>query len=153
MVPTPLAELLMDADGKTVVLVTGVFDVLHQDHVIFLEKAKELGDVLVVAIESDTRVKQIKGDLRPHFPEETRKKNLDELAIADMVVILPDEFSQTLHHQTFIAQIQPDYLAVSSHTAHLDKKQAIMSLHGGKVVVVHEHNPDESTTQLLFASS
>ncbi len=153
MVPTPLADFLMAADGTRVVLVTGVFDVLHQEHLVFLEKAKELGDVLVVCIESDVRVRQIKGPDRPHFSEFERKHHLDELEIADMVVILPDEFSQPLHHQTFISQIQPDFLAVSSHTAHLDKKQAIMSLHGGKVVVVHEHNPDESTSQLLSRSS
>ncbi len=51
--------------GLKIVLVTGVFDLLHQEHVIFLAKAKSGGDLLIVAIESDMRVKKIKGNDRP----------------------------------------------------------------------------------------
>lgn len=149
MVPTPLAELLNENDGKTVVLVTGVFDVLHQEHIHFLENAREMGDILVVALESDARVRQIKGPSRPHFSQAERRANLLELEIADCIVILPEDFSRPEHHQAVISQIQPTYLAVSSHTKHLDKKQAILSQYGGKVVVVLEYNPEVSTTQIL----
>lgn len=149
VLPTPLAELLIERDGNTVVLVTGVFDVLHQEHIHFLLNAKEMGDILIIAIESDKRVAQIKGPTRPHFPQHERRRQLVELDIADCVVILPEDFSKPEHHRAIISQIQPTYLAVSSHTKHLDKKQAIVSEYGGRVVVVHEHNPVDSTTHIL----
>ncbi len=149
MLPTPLTTLLNENDGKTVVLVTGVFDVLHQEHLHFLEAAKECGDLLVVALESDARVRQIKGPNRPHFSQVERCEHLVALNIADCVVILPEEFSSSDHHRAVIAQIRPTYLAVSSHTKHLEKKRAILSEYGGTVIVVHDHNPNESTTQIL----
>ncbi len=147
--PTPLAELLNDHDGETTVLVTGVFDVLHQEHINFLKKARELGTILVVALESDSRVRHLKGSTRPHFPQQKRRVQILDLALADIVVILPEEFSDPEHHRAVISQIQPTYLAVSSHTQHLDKKQAILAEYGGRVVVVHEENPAVSTTKLL----
>ncbi|GIK84506.1 MAG: hypothetical protein BroJett025_11280 [Patescibacteria group bacterium] len=134
--------------GKKV-LVTGVFDVLHEEHRNFLKKAKSLGEYLVVGIESDVRVRQIKGEGRPVNTEQLRKKNVEALAIADEVFILPEQFSKPEDHSTLIQKIRPDYLAVSSHTKHLDKKQAILEQFGGEVVVVHEYNPKISTTKLL----
>lgn len=153
MLPTPLADLLNENDGKIIVLVTGVFDVLHQEHIHFLENAKEMGDIFIVALESDTRVRQIKGPSRPHFSQTERRAHLLELGIADCIVILPEEFYLPEHHQAVISQIQPTYLAVSSHTKHLDKKQAILSQYGGKVVVVLDYNPEESTTNILEKSA
>lgn len=134
---------------KKKVLVTGVFDVLHQEHSTFLKKAKELGDYLIVGIESDVRVRQMKGAERPVFTQDVRKKSLEALKIADEVFILPEKFSNSEDHLALIKKIKPDYLAVSSHTKHLDKKRAILEQCGGKVVVVHKHNPNISTTQLL----
>lgn len=149
MLPTPLAELLNDVDGQTTVLVTGVFDVLHQEHIHFLTNAKEAGDVLIVAIESDTRVRQIKGSGRPHFSQQQRRAHLLELELADSVVILPESFSDPEEHTAVISQIRPTYLAVSSHTKHLDKKEHILAKDGGTVLVVHTFNPTESTSLLL----
>jgi cytidyltransferase-like protein len=130
-------------------LVTGFFDVLHQEHRRFLEKAKQLGGALVVGLESDARARQVKGEGRPIFPQEQRQKNLEEWGIADSIFILPDSFSSPQDHDDLIRIIHPRYLAVSSHTKHLDKKQAILSKYGGEVKIVHEHNPNISTTLLL----
>jgi len=149
MLPTPLADVLNETDGLTRVLVTGVFDVLHQEHLHFLANAREMGDILIVALESDARVRQIKGPTRPHFSQAERRRQLLDLDAADIVVILPEEFSHPEQHQAVISQIQPTYLAVSSHTQRLDKKQAILSQYGGRVVVVLDYNPNESTTKLL----
>lgn len=131
------------------VLVTGVFDVLHPEHIIFLKKARSLGKELLVYIESDVRVRQIKGQGRPINGQLQRKVALEQLGIADRVEVLPDCFSSPADHRALLAQVQPDVLAVSEHTAHLDKKQALMQEVGGRVVVVHAHNPRVSTTQLL----
>lgn len=130
------------------VLVTGVFDVLHTEHKTFLQKAKQLG-YLLVGVESDVRVADMKGPGRPIHSQNERVKNLQALGIADEVFVLPEDFSLPEHHRNLIQSIQPDYLAVSSHTKHIDKKQKIMNEFGGSVVVVHEHNPEVSTTLLL----
>jgi len=151
MLPTDVAKLIEDFHRLhlSIVFVSGVFDLLHEEHVTFLRKAKAIGDVLVVAIESDVRVRQIKGEGRPVNSQEVRKQRLAELAFIDVVFILPDDFSQPEHHRQLIREIKPAFLAVSSHSAHLDKKRAIVEEFGGELKIVHEHNPNISTTQLL----
>lgn len=132
-----------------IVLATGVFDVLHEEHVVFLQKAKELGGRLVVGIESDVRVRQLKGEGRPINAQAVRKANLEKLGIADEVFVLPEQFTSEKDYRALLAQLKPDILAVSSHTPHLDKKQRLMQEIGGKVVVVHDHNPAVSSTILI----
>lgn len=137
-------------NGLKIILVTGVFDILHQEHLAFLEKAKALG-YLFVAIESDPRVRQIKGDGRPVNSAEKRQHNLEATGIMDQVVILPESFGAPEVRQQFLDELKPNVLAVSSHTAHLDKKRAMMEAIGGTLEIVHQHNPNVSTTQLLMA--
>jgi D-beta-D-heptose 7-phosphate kinase/D-beta-D-heptose 1-phosphate adenosyltransferase len=84
------------------VLVTGVFDLLHEEHILFLKKAKALGDYLVVGIESDVRVKQMKGEGRPVNSQSIRVENLKSLNIIDEVFVLPQEFSKPSDHTTLI---------------------------------------------------
>lgn len=131
------------------VLVTGVFDVLHEEHTNFLKKAKDLGDYLIVGLESDVRVRQMKGEGRPVNYQNIRKSNIEALKIADEVFILPEQFSKPEDHKKLIRKIKPDYLAVSSHTKFLDRKQAILDEFGGEVVVVHDHNPKISSTKII----
>jgi rfaE bifunctional protein nucleotidyltransferase chain/domain len=134
---------------KKIVLATGVFDILHQEHLLFLEKAKKTGDVLIVGLESDVRVKIMKGEGRPINSQAKRKTILEEQKIADLVFILPEEFCTPQDHDDLIRIIHPDILAVSSHTSHLDKKRAIVEKYGGELRVVHQHNPSISTTLIL----
>lgn len=135
--------------NKTTVLVTGVFDLLHREHIIFLRKAQKLGDHLIIGIESDKRVREIKGPNRPINDQETRKSNLEFEQIADEVIILPEQFAKKEDHIKLIKKVKPDILAVSSHTAHIDKKEKIMNMLGGRVEVIHDHNPAISTTLIL----
>jgi rfaE bifunctional protein nucleotidyltransferase chain/domain len=135
--------------GKKIVLVTGVFDILHQLHRLFLEKAKAAGDFLVVGLESDLRVTAMKGKGRPINPELVRQKNVTALNLADIVFILPEQFAGPVDHEALIAAIRPAVLAVSSHTKHLESKSKILQKHGGQVIVVLEHDPSVSTTKLL----
>lgn len=134
---------------QKIVLVTGVFDLLHQEHQRFLKKAKAVGDFLVVGIESDVRVQQIKGKDRPIHNQEVRKANLETLGIADVVFILPEKFSHPSDHELLISQIQPDVLAVSSHSQHLEKKAVIVKKYGGEIKIVHQHNPKVSSTIII----
>src|SRR5688572_18097608 len=108
-------ELLEQArkQKKKIVLVTGVFDVLHEEHKRFLEAARKEGDFLLIGIESDVRVRTMKGENRPYFSEEKRKDHLEAWNIANSVFILPEQFSRPADHDALIAQIRPDVLAVS----------------------------------------
>lgn len=139
----------LHSTGKKVVLVTGVFDLLHSEHHAFLTKAKQQGNYLVVAIESDVRVKELKGSGRPVWSQEQRKQALQEVDCVDAVFVLPDNFGEVSQREKLIAEIRPDVLAVSSHSPHLEKKRKILEKYGGEVRIVHDHNPAVSTTQLL----
>ena len=135
--------------GFKIVLVTGVFDVLHAEHYLFLQAAKSAGDYLLVGVEADRRVRAMKGKGRPVYPQNTRLENLTKLTYIDHVFLLPEKFDKTTHHDRLIGLLKPDILAISSHTSHQIEKQTIMSKHGGKLVVVHPHNPNISSTQLI----
>ena len=134
------------------VLVTGVFDVLHQEHKKFLRAAKKEGDYLIVGLETDNRVKKIKGESRPINSQEQRKTNLESLGIADEVFILPSEFTKKSDYQGLIKEISPNILAVSAHTLHLDVKEKIMNECGGKLKIVLNHNPRFSSTKIINGS-
>lgn len=137
------------AQGKQLVLATGVFDLLHQEHHNFLTQAKQAGDLLVVGVETDSRVTQMKGPGRPINPQASRLRALNQLNVADYTFLLPAQFNTQADWETFIDQLRPDIYAVSSHTSHLKNKRLIMKKYGGRVKIVHQHNPAVSTTQLL----
>ncbi len=137
------------ASRKLTVLVTGVFDILHREHLNFLRLAKAQGEKLLVGIESDIRVKQIKGFDRPVNSQQVRKAKLDDLGLADEVFILPEQFSQPEDHERLIARLRPDILAVYSHTPNLYKKRQLLKRYGGRVVEVLKQNPNVSTTLIL----
>jgi rfaE bifunctional protein nucleotidyltransferase chain/domain len=151
LLPTATQQILAAARAKNhrVVLVTGVFDLLHAEHRLFLQKACQQGDVLVIGVESDVRVRQMKGPGRPVNSQAQRKKQLEKLKLAEAVFILPEEFFLPIHHEALISAVQPAVLAVSAHTAHQAEKAAILQKYGGQVIVVHEHNPAVSSTKLL----
>lgn len=136
-------------DLKTVVLVTGVFDLLHSEHQKFLEKARAIGNYLIVGIESDSRVREMKGPDRPIEPQAVRAKNVFETGVVDEVEILPEAFSRPEHHRSFLGLLRPHLLAVSSNSPFMEAKRQLMALFGGELRVVLEHNPNVSTTQLV----
>ncbi len=151
--PSLLQQLqILQQQSKKITLVTGVFDLLHQEHQLFLRKAAALGDLLVIGVESDARVRQMKGADRPWHDQDQRVANLQQLGIASLVFLLPEDFSKPADHEELILAIRPAFLAVSSHTAHLLEKQEILTKYGGEVKIVHQHNPAISTTSLLKSS-
>src|SRR5919202_6537607 len=78
------------AAGKRVVFTNGVFDLLHVGHVRYLDQARALGDVLVVAINSNRAVRELKGPNRPIFDEAERAEILAALRCVDYVTIFDD---------------------------------------------------------------
>lgn len=102
---------------KTVVLVGGCFDILHLGHIIFLEKAKKMGDKLVVLLESDQKVKILKGGYRPIHTQKERARILLALKAVDQVVCLP-YMETAAQYDQLIARIKPDIIAVTKAYPH-----------------------------------
>lgn len=138
-----VADKLHEAQKK-IVLATGFFDLLHEEHIHFLRAAKAVGDVLIVAVESDERARVLKGEGRPI---ETQSLRLTKLTpFADYLISLGADFNNPQAFESLIAAVKPTHLAVSSHTAHQDKKSALVEKYGGTLKIVHTHNPSVSTT-------
>jgi rfaE bifunctional protein nucleotidyltransferase chain/domain len=93
-------------DGKSVVFTNGCFDILHRGHVHVLRQAKALGDLLIVALNSDRSVKAIKGPRRPILPEIDRVELIGAMEMVDYLVLFdePDPYN-------LIAAIKPNILA------------------------------------------
>jgi D-beta-D-heptose 7-phosphate kinase/D-beta-D-heptose 1-phosphate adenosyltransferase len=92
-------------NGRRVVFTNGCFDLLHPGHIRSLEHARSLGDALVVGLNSDASVRQLKGEGRPVIPERERAEILGALECVDGVVIFGD-----LTPQRVIAALLPDVL-------------------------------------------
>jgi rfaE bifunctional protein nucleotidyltransferase chain/domain len=88
-----IAELAasLRADGKRIVFTNGVFDILHAGHVTYLEKARALGDVLVVGLNTDASVRRLKGPERPINSEDDRACVIAALRAVDHVILFGDD--------------------------------------------------------------
>jgi len=93
------------AGGKRLVFTNGVFDLLHVGHVRYLAQARALGEALVVAINSDRTVRELKGPARPVFDQAERAEILAALRVVDYVVVFDDVSPRSL-----IAELLPDVL-------------------------------------------
>ena len=95
----------LKARRKRIVFTNGCFDILHVGHIRYLRKAKSLGDILVVGLNTDRSVRLIKGEKRPIVPQEDRAEVLASLEFVDYVVFFdePDPF-------TLIGKVKPHIL-------------------------------------------
>lgn len=103
-----LDHLLVEVDkhrrqGKEIVSTSGCFDILHAGHVTYLEEAKRKGDILIILLNSDTSVKQLKGEERPIVPQEERATVIAGLEAVDYVCIFYEKTPCNV-----IRKIQPD---------------------------------------------
>ena len=130
--------------GKKVVTTNGCFDILHVGHLRYLQAAKRLGDMLVVAINSDDSVQAIKGDKRPLVPENERAEILAALECVDYVMI----FSE-LDPIQFLKELRPD-IHVKGGDYTLDQvigRETVESL-GGELRLM-PGVPEKSTSSLI----
>ena len=127
----PLLAILRAA-GKKIVFTNGCFDIIHTGHTRYLAKAKSLGDILIVAVNSDASVRMIKGDKRPINSEADRMETLAALEVVDFVTIFnePDPYR-------VISEIKPDVL-VKGGDWPIEKiiGRDIVEARGGRVVNV-----------------
>ncbi|HEY2461493.1 MAG TPA: D-glycero-beta-D-manno-heptose 1-phosphate adenylyltransferase [Candidatus Acidoferrum sp.] len=92
-------------NGRRIVFTNGCFDLLHPGHIDTLEKARALGDALIVGLNSDSGVRQLKGPDRPILPEQERAEILAALECVDAVIIFAEPTPREV-----IAQLLPDVL-------------------------------------------
>ena len=131
-------------EGSVVVTTNGCFDVLHLGHLRYLQAARKLGDLLVVAVNSDDSVRQLKGENRPLVPEDERAEMLAGLECVDYVVIFPE-----LTPIELLSELKPN-LHVKGGDYKLEQlvEREIVEENGGKVVV-GINVPGKSTTNLI----
>jgi len=127
-------------EGKTIVFTNGCFDILHVGHVTYLNRAKGLGDILVLALNSDSSVEAIKGPSRPVVPQNERAYIMASLDMVDYVTIFDEETPLEL-----IEHIEPDILVKGgdwSEDTVIGREW--VEKRGGKVVIIPQFN--ESAT-------
>jgi D-beta-D-heptose 7-phosphate kinase/D-beta-D-heptose 1-phosphate adenosyltransferase len=116
--------------GRRIVFTNGVFDLLHPGHVRYLQKAKTLGDRLIVGVNSDRSVRVNKGDGRPIVPELERAEIVASLACVDAAVVFDEETPLSL-----ITAIQPDVLVKGADWAEdAIVGRDVVEARGGRVV-------------------
>lgn len=132
------------ARGEQIVLTNGCFDLLHVGHIRYLRGAKALGGKLVVALNSDASVRQIKGEGRPLMPADERAEILAALAVVDAVVIFDEPNVRAL-----IREVHPDVQAKGTDYTrdNVPERDEVLA-YGGRVEIVGD-SKDHSTTSLL----
>lgn len=129
--------------GERVVFTNGCFDLLHPGHVRLLERAREHGSRLVVAVNSDASVRGLKGPARPILPERERAVTLASLASVDAVTVFGEETPHAL-----LAALLPDVLVKGADWAHWIAGREIVEASGGDVFAIPVE-PGYSTTDIV----
>lgn len=118
------------AEGKRIVFTNGVFDLMHPGHLRCLQYARQLGDALVVGVNSDRSVRAIKGESRPVVTEDERAELLAALACVDLVVVFDEETPRAL-----LSLLRPDVLVKGGDwPEHAIVGRDIVEALGGRVV-------------------
>ena len=132
------------ARGQKVVFTNGCFDILHRGHLHVLREAKALGDLLIVAVNSDGSVKRLKGPSRPVIGEAGRSELIAALEMVDYVTLFAETDPRRL-----IEEIQPDILAKGGDWRRDQVVGAdIVERNGGKVAVI-PYLKGFSTTEII----
>lgn len=125
--------------GLRIVLTSGVFDLFHVGHAQYLEKAKALGDILIVGVDSDEKVRERKGPSRPVVPENERVLILSHVRHADVITLknISDE------DNNLIKIVKPNVLVLSKSTKHKEEMMLEKSKYCDEIVLLE---PQSSTS-------
>ena len=138
---------LVDADrrsGLTVAFANGCFDLLHVGHVRYLAGAKQEGDRLVVAVNSDESVRALKGARRPVLPEAARAELVAALGVVDYVVVFPERTVERL-----LLMLRPDvHCKGTDYTTETVPERDVVAGYGGRVAIVGD--PKNHSTDALI---
>lgn len=134
--------------SKTIVLVGGCFDVIHEAHIEFLKKAKMQGDILVLLLESDENIRKMKGENRPVNNFIKRANNLESLVIVDYIIRLSSKVSDS-YYFNLTKLIQPDIIALTKGDPLTEKKKQQAIEVGGQIREVMERDKKYSSTKII----
>ncbi len=130
--------------GSKIVLANGCFDLFHVGHVRYLNGARELGDVLVVGVNSDRQVRYLKGANRPFMPDHERAEIVAAFKAVDLVTVF-DEPTVT----ELLLALKPDVHAKGTdYTVDTVPEREIVRGYGGRVAIVGDPK-DHSSTELI----
>ena len=131
-------------DGRRIVFTNGCFDVLHVGHVRYLEGAKALGEVLVVAVNSDEQVHKQKGAGRPLMPQDQRAEIVAALDAVDFVIIFEEPTVAEL-----LLALKPDIHAKGTdYTVDTVPERDVVRSYGGRVAIAGD-SKDHSSSQMI----
>ena len=134
----------LKAERRSVVFTNGCFDIIHRGHVEYLSKARAMGDVLVVGLNTDASVRRLKGPSRPVVDQDDRAVVMAALAVVDYVCLFSEDTPLEL-----ITAIVPDVLVKGADWP-IDKVvgREVVESAGGRVQAI-EFVPDRSTTSII----
>ena len=132
------------AVGRSLAFANGCFDILHVGHTRYLTASAEEADVLIVAINDDASVRQLKGEGRPILPADARAELVAALASVDYVVVFPE-----LTVGPLLEAVRPDvHCKGTDYTVESVPERAIVQAYGGRTAIVGDPK-DHSTRELL----
>lgn len=136
-------------NNRKIVLANGCFDFFHVGHIRYLAGAKAFGDCLIVAVNSDEQVRNLKGANRPLMPEKERAEMISAIRLVDYVTIFPEPTVEEL-----IRALRPDFHAKGTdYTAETVPEREIVREYGGRVVIVGDPKNHSSTELIHFAKN
>jgi rfaE bifunctional protein nucleotidyltransferase chain/domain len=130
------------ADGQRVVFTNGCYDILHPGHIRLLERARSIGDKLILALNTDESVQRLKGLTRPFFDQETRARLALHLEAVDAVTLFAEDTPREL-----IAAVVPDVLVKGADWSHFIAGREEVEAAGGEVLAL-PLEPGFSTTDI-----
>lgn len=134
--------------NKTIVLTGGCFDVLHIGHFSLFEYAKKEGDILMVLLENDEKIKKIKGLKRPLHRQKERAYMLSHINFINYIILLPFLNSND-EYDSIIERIKPTFIAITKDDPNiLDKNRQAKKI-GAKVKEVISYMPEKSSSGIL----
>ncbi len=131
------------SEGKKVVFTNGCYDILHPGHVRLLESARSLGDVLILALNTDASVQRLKGMSRPILSQDARAELAMALEAVDAVTFFDEDTPREL-----IAEVLPDFLVKGADWSHFIAGREEVEAAGGQVLAL-PLEPGFSTTNLV----
>lgn len=141
--PLLVARAQWKRDGKTVVFTNGCYDILHPGHIRLLESARSLGDILILALNTDASVQRLKGPARPVIAGQERAELASMLAAVDAVILFDEETPREL-----IALVLPDILVKGADWSHFIAGREEVEAAGGQVLAL-PLEPGYSTTGIV----
>lgn len=142
-----LADVRERHINEKIVLTSGTFDLFHTGHLSYLEKVKSHGDIVVVMLSGDKRVKTRKGNKRPIIGEKDRARILDSLKVVNYVFIdsseMPPEATDSVHAE-ILEKLQPDFYVTDG-----PDPRFYTLIDQSRFIILDRMSPEPSTTSII----